>query len=61
MDDKPFLKNMLKSTFKTKVSNSDELIAPLVSAIKENTEAVRDKDVAKQMSKPIVNALFTLS
>lgn len=56
-DPRLFFKNMLKSTFKTKVSNTDEFTSPVVDAIRENTEAVKDKDVAKQMSKPIVTAL----
>lgn len=58
MDDpRPFFKNMLKSTFKTKIGNSEDISSPIVSAIEENTLAVKDKDVAKQISKPIVTAL----
>lgn len=56
-DSRLFMKNMLKSTFKTKVSNTEEFTSPIVDAIRENTEAIKDKDVAKQISKPIVTAL----
>ncbi len=56
-DQRPFFKNMLKSTFKTKVGNPEEISSPVVSAIEENTRAIKDKEVAKQISKPIVTAL----
>ena len=59
-DPRPFFKNMLKSVFNTKVSNSEEISSPVVEAIRENTEAVKDKDVAKQISKPIVTALVVV-
>ena len=56
-DQRPFFKNMLKSTFKTKVGNPEEISSPVVSAIEKNTRAIKDKEVAKQISKPIVTAL----
>lgn len=41
---------MLKSVFNTKVSNSEEISSPVVEAIRENTEAVKDKETAKNPS-----------
>lgn len=55
-----FIKNMLHSTFRTRVENPDEISSPVVSAIQSHTEALKSSEATKGISKPIVSALVDL-